>query len=135
MTRRAPNMKELAVLECLRLCGGATCQQIADAIHRSTPCRFCGGTGENSAGPFNDTDARYGCRGCYGRGLAMFDYGAAYVALMKLHALGLVRRRNLLDQFGDPTPQLVWEAAPSEDAFYADPLEAAFAAPSAEVDT
>ena len=120
---RALSNKALVVLALLRKGGEWTCQDVADTIRERTPCGVCNGSGEGD-------DSRWGCRKCYGRGRAHFDYSNAYIALKQLVARRLVSRRYLTDEWGDVTSKLVYElaAAPEEPA---DDLEALFQAPSA----
>lgn len=122
---RSLSNKALSVLALLREDGGEhTCKEIAERIKARTPCGHCDGTGDGD-------DSHYGCRRCYGRGRAPFYYSDAYVCLQKLMRARLVRRRYLLDEWGDETPSLVYEAV-AVDADPADPLEALYLAPSAE---
>lgn len=122
---RQPSNKALAVLALLREQGELTCKEVAHEIRQRTPCGGCHGTGAG--------DSRFGCAACYGRGLVPFHYGDAYVCLAQLRKLGLVRRRHVLDEWGDTTSRLVWCAAERERA--TDPLEALYEAASAEVDS
>jgi hypothetical protein len=60
-------------------------------------------------------------------------YSDAYVVMMQLLRKGLVTRELSVDGFGDQRPPFRWAVVEGEsDAD--DPLEKAFAAPSAEVD-
>ncbi len=122
MTAAALTNKQVAVLELLRAEGAMTCKRVAALITEATPCGECNGTGDGE-------DKRWGCRKCYGRGRARFDYGTAYVCLGQLKKRGMVARSYLLDEWGDATSTLMWAALPTPAA--ADPLERAFRAPSA----
>jgi hypothetical protein len=120
---RPLNNKALAVLAVLREGGERPCKDIATTIQENTLCGHCNGTGQGD-------DSRYGCRRCYGRGQALFGYSDAYVALKQLMARQLVRRRYLMDEWGDETPMLVYSAVNEGDPD--DPLEALFREPAAE---
>src|SRR3954447_20666070 len=100
--------KALTVLALLREQGELTCMRVSELVTERTPCGRCNGTGAGD-------DERYGCRPCYGRGRALMQYGTAYVALQQLRKRGLVERRHLVDEWGDPTPTLVWFAAAAPD--------------------
>lgn len=117
---RALSNKAQAVLALLREGGERTCKDIAATITERTPCGTCNGTGEGD-------DSRWGCYPCLGRGQAFFDYSTAYVCLKQLMGRKLVRRRAVVDEWGDETPRLVYEAVPVDEE---DPLAALYRAPA-----
>jgi len=116
--------KQRVVLDLLRELGEMTCKKVGEMIMERTPCGTCGGTGREGDGS---------CRRCYGRGRAYFGYSDAYLALEQLRRKRLVSRRYLVDEWGDATPRLVYQAVPATASVLNDPLEALFAAPSAEI--
>lgn len=122
MTHALSN-KALATLALLRETGETTCKDLAAAMRERTPCAPCNGTGSGD-------DSRWGCRHCYGRGQVSFGYSDAYVCLKQLLARGLVSRRWLENEWGDPTNTQVWRVVGSESP-NGDALEALFLAPSA----
>jgi hypothetical protein len=101
---------------------GMTVNEVADAVRRGAPCSACGGSGSGD-------DPLFGCRECFGRGTALFYYSDAYRALRHLREQGLVRRRYLCDEWGDPRRRHIYFA---ESPNAGDPLERAFNLPSAE---
>lgn len=130
---RALTNKQLAVLHALRERGEASAEQISeDLTGPHVDCPTCGGTGKGDEGYYHDR-----CGPCYGNGtrcIPRMDYPTAYQALQRLTKDGLATRRSKLDEWGDPIGgRIVYVATPVEPD-PDDPLERAFAAPSAEVD-
>lgn len=111
--------KQIAVLELLREKGELTAKEVGEILTERTPCGACSGTGEGD-------DTRWGCRRCYGRGQAHFDYSTAYQCLKRLMGKRLVMRRAILDPWGDDSGRQVYSAVAQADP--ADPLEKLWAA-------